>query len=347
MSLVLAKELAEKNDLAGEKLLRLIEGRDEQVDAYLKERARALCAQVYGKKVFIRGLIEFTNYCKNDCYYCGIRRSNAHVQRYRLTSEQILQCCREGYALGFRTFVLQGGEDAYFTDARMGELIAAIKRAHPDCAVTLSIGERSRQSYAALFRAGADRYLLRHETADCRHYAQLHPADCSFTNRMRALSDLREVGFQTGCGFMVGSPGQTPAHLVKDLRFIKAFRPHMVGIGPFLPQRDTPFGKQPGGSVDLTLFLLAVVRLMNPNVLLPATTALGTALADGREQGILSGANVVMPNLSPKETRAHYALYDGKLASGAEAAEHLASLKERLFQIGYEVVISRGDSLQR
>lgn len=341
----LAEKLVRDHDLPEEEMLLLLNGRDEESTAYLKGEARALCQRVYGKNVFIRGLIEFTNYCKNDCYYCGIRRSNGNVDRYRLKKEEILSCCEEGWSLGFRTFVLQGGEDLYYSDERLCDIVAAVKSLYPDCAVTLSVGERSRESYECLYKAGADRYLLRHETADREHYGKIHPAAMSFDNRMECLRNLREIGYQTGCGIMVGSPYQTMEAIAKDLRFMKEFKPHMVGIGPFLSHKDTPFKEMKNGSVELTLYLLSIVRLLLPGVLLPATTALGTAASGGREAGILCGANVVMPNLSPADVRKKYMLYDNKLSSGSEAAESLGLLKESLKNIGYEIAVSRGDSL--
>lgn len=305
--------------------------------------AREVREQSYGKKVFIRGLIEISSYCKNDCYYCGIRRSNRKAERYRLKEETILRSCEYGYELGFRTFVLQGGEDHHFTDERLTALIGAIKEQHPDAAVTLSLGERSRESYQRLFDAGADRYLLRHETADRAHYARLHPPALSLSRRMECLKTLKDIGYQVGCGMMVGSPFQGVEQLLEDLRFLIAFQPHMVGIGPFLPHRDTPFGKEPPGSAAMTLRLLAVIRLLLPKVLLPATTALATAEADGRERGILAGANVVMPNLSPAAVREKYSLYDNKRSFGREAAEGLHELRRSMERIGYEVVCDRGD----
>lgn len=341
----LAEKLVHDHNLTDEELLTLITGRNEESASYLGEEAQKLCRKNYGAHIFIRGLIEFTNYCKNDCYYCGIRRSNHKAERYRLTEEEILSCCEEGFSLGFRTFVLQGGEDPYYNDDRLCHLVSAIKAAHPDCAVTLSVGERSRESYERLYRAGADRYLLRHETADRIHYEKIHPQEMSFAHRMECLKNLREIGFQTGCGLMVGSPYQTAEAIVKDLRFMKEFNPHMVGIGPFLSHKDTPFKAEQNGSVELTLYLLSIVRLMLPKVLLPATTALGTAAAGGREAGILCGANVVMPNLSPASVRKKYMLYDNKLSSGSEAAESLGLLKESLAKIGYGIAVSRGDSL--
>ena len=316
---------------------------DPDILAYLFEQARSVREQVYGKKVFIRGLVEFTNYCKNDCLYCGIRRSNGRAQRYRLSEGQILPCAAAGYALGFRTIVLQGGEDPYFTDERLVSIVRALKQAHPDCAVTLSVGERSPDSYRALREAGADRYLLRHETANETHYRALHPPELSYRARMECLRHLKSLGFQTGCGFMVGSPGQTVEHLLEDLAFISSFQPQMVGIGPFIPHKDTPFGDRPAGSVAMTVKLLAIIRLLLPHVLLPATTALATLDPYGCEKGILAGANVVMPNLSPQDVRNKYLLYNNKASFGSEAAESLDLLQMRMNKIGYQVVTERGD----
>lgn len=330
-------------DLPDGELLALITMDDPEGDRYLAQRAEAVRRRVYGDRVFIRGLIEFTNYCKNDCHYCGIRRSNRNCQRYRLTREEILACCRAGYDLGFRTFVLQGGEDAWYTPERIEELVRAIKERFPDCALTLSVGEKDRRTYQAWFDAGADRYLLRHETADPDHYALLHPKELSLENRLRCLRDLKDIGYQTGCGFMVGSPGQTPEMILRDLRFIQELKPQMVGIGPFIPHQDTAYRSEPAGSPALTLRLLAILRLMLPEVLLPATTALGTVLGDGRQQGMRHGCNVVMPNLSPSEVRRKYALYDNKISFGEEAAESVALLKASMAAIGYRVVTDRGD----
>lgn len=291
----------------------------------------------------MRGLIEFTNYCRNDCYYCGIRKSNCNAERYRLTKEQILECCDVGYELGFRTFVLQGGEDGYYTDKILADIVSSIKAKYPDCAITLSLGEKSYESYKLLYEAGADRYLLRHETANAQHYSKLHPPVMSLKNRKQCLYNLKEIGYQVGCGFMVGSPFQTTECLVDDLMFIKELQPHMVGIGPFIPHKDTPFAGKPAGTLELTLFLLGIIRLMLPYVLLPATTALGTIHPKGRELGILAGANVVMPNLSPKEVRSKYLLYDNKICTGDEAAECRMCLTHRIESIGYKLVVSRGD----
>ena len=337
------RRLEQDRDLPDRDLLDLIVMQDAEAEALLAQRAAAVRQQVYGRDVFIRGLIEFTNYCRNDCFYCGIRRSNACAQRYRLTREEILACCRAGYGLGFRTFVLQGGEDPFFTTERLAELVRAIKRAYPDCAVTLSVGEKDRATYQAWFDAGADRYLLRHETADEGLYRRLHPEELSLQNRMRCLRDLKDIGYQVGCGFMVGAPFQTPEMLLKDLRFLQAFQPHMVGIGPFIPHRDTPFRDCPPGTAQMTLRLLAIIRLMLPHVLLPATTALGTVQSDGRQLGMGYGANVVMPNLSPLSVRKKYALYDNKISTGEEAAESVALLKQSMAAAGYRVVTARGD----
>ena len=339
----LIDRLASEHTLSDSELLTLITMDDADADQYLARKAEAVRQQAYGNRVFIRGLIEFTNCCKNDCHYCGIRRGNTRCQRYRLTQEEILACCDAGYALGFRTFVLQGGEDPYFTRQRMTDLVRAIKSAHPDCALTLSVGEKDRETYQEWFDAGADRYLLRHETANSELYRALHPSDLSLENRMRCLLDLKEIGYQVGCGFMVGSPGQTPEMIVEDLRFIEKFQPQMVGIGPFIPHQDTIYKNEVPGSAALTLRLLAILRLMLPTVLLPATTALGTVMGDGRQQGMLYGCNVVMPNLSPSDVRKKYALYDGKISAGEEAAESVALLKKSMATIGYRVVTDRGD----
>ncbi|MBO5160251.1 MAG: [FeFe] hydrogenase H-cluster radical SAM maturase HydE [Lachnospiraceae bacterium] len=314
----------------------------EDLDHAMKMAQEIAVAQ-FGKKIYFRGIIEFSNFCKNDCYYCGIRKSNKECSRYRLELEDILTCCVEGYKNGFRTFVLQGGEDGWFTDERMCEIVKQIKSKYPDCAVTLSLGERSFESYKALKEAGADRYLLRHETADEEHYRALHPEYQTLENRMRCLKDLKSLGYQSGCGIMVGTPGQTPKIIAKDMKFMEEFQPEMIGVGPFLPHKDTPFRGEKKGSVELTLFILALCRIMLPQVLLPSTTALGTAEADGRKQGVLAGCNVVMPNLSPLAVRKKYMLYDEKAGTDISAAEGIALLKNQMEEIGYEVVVGRGD----
>lgn len=339
----LIDKLQETSQLAKEEWVALIQNRNQDAAQYLFEKARRLQHQYFGNKIYTRGLIEFTNYCKNDCYYCGIRRSNKKAQRYRLSREQIMECCQDGYGLGFRTFVLQGGEDGWFTQEALEELVDTIKTTYPDCAVTLSLGERSRESYEGLFRAGADRYLLRHETADEAHYESLHPKELSAERRKQCLWDLKEIGYQTGTGFMVGSPGQTPQHLAEDLLFIRKLQPHMVGIGPFIPHHDTPFAAEKEGTVELTLFLTGLLRLMLPKALLPATTALGTIDPSGREKAILAGANVVMPNLSPTSVRKKYELYDNKICTGDEAAECRNCLNQRMEKIGYQLITDRGD----
>jgi len=339
----LIDKLCENRILEKSELKELINNIDPELSEYLFEKARQVQIKEYDHDIYIRGLIEFTNYCKNDCYYCGIRKSNKEAKRYRLTKEDILLCCKIGYDLGFRTFVLQGGEDPYFTDDRIVEIVKAIKQNHPDSAITLSIGEKSYESYKAFFDAGADRYLLRHETANREHYKKLHPEIMSNQNRLQCLYNLKEIGYQVGCGFMVGSPFQTVDNIVEDILFIKELNPHMVGIGPFIPHHDTPFAEEGQGTLELTLFLLGIVRLMLPRVLLPSTTALGTIDKRGREMGILAGANVVMPNLSPIEVRDKYLLYDNKICTKDEAAECILCLKKRIEGIGYNISISRGD----
>lgn len=341
------KELIEKlcncHSLETEEYQYLIDNRNEEIAEFLRKRADSVRQKVYGNKVFIRGLIEISNICKNDCFYCGIRKGNKNCQRYRLSKEDILACCKEGYELGFRTFVLQGGEDRFFTDEVLCDIVSKIKKEYPDCAITVSLGERSENSYRKLFESGADRYLLRHETADKEHYERLHPSELSFENRMECLKTLKKIGFQTGCGFMVGSPGQTSLQLAKDLKFVEMFSPEMCGIGPFIPHKDTAFKNEKAGSCELTCYLLSIVRLIKPNILLPSTTALGTIDQNGREKGILSGGNVVMPNLSPLSVRQKYMLYDNKISTGEESAQNLLNLKIRMAKIGFEIVTDRGD----
>lgn len=339
----LITQIREHQSISREQFETLMTCEDAQVIDFLHQQAREVADGIYENKVYIRGLIEFTNYCKNDCLYCGIRRSNAKANRYRLTKEEILDCCKVGYELGFRTFVLQGGEDPYFTDDRICEIVSAIRTAYPDCAITLSIGEKEKESYERYYKAGANRYLLRHETADEAHYQYLHPKELSLAHRKQCLLDLKEIGYQVGCGFMVGSPHQTRDTLYEDLMFIKELQPHMVGIGPFIPQQDTPFAKETAGTMEETLRLLSIIRLIHPHVLLPATTALGTIHPLGREKGIQAGANVVMPNLSPVEVRDKYKLYDNKICTGDEAAECRFCMQRRMESIGYEVVTDRGD----
>ena len=341
----LVDKLEAQNRLNREEWIQLIKGRTPELAQYIFEKARKIQQAYYGTDVYIRGLIEFTNYCKNDCYYCGIRRSNSRAHRYRLSEEQILRCCHQGYTLGFRTFVLQGGEDGYFTDERIVNLVKEIRKNYPDCAITLSIGERSYDSYLALFEAGADRYLLRHETWDEEHYRLLHPPALSAKHRQQCLWDLKKIGYQVGTGYMVGSPFQTAENLADDMLFLEKLNPQMVGIGPFIPHHDTPFKDQAAGTLELTLYMLGLIRLMLPKVLLPATTALGTIDEKGRELGILAGANVVMPNLSPENVRKDYLLYDNKICTGSEAAECRMDLENRMHAIGYQVVCHRGDSL--
>ena len=339
----LIQKLYDTHSLALEEYEYLIKNRTAESRALLQKKACEVRERVYGKDVFIRGLIEFSNYCKNDCYYCGIRCSNKKAHRYRLTKEEILACADEGYKLGFRTFVLQSGEDPYFTDEVLCDIVSAIKDLHGDCAVTLSVGERSYQSYKVLFDAGADRYLLRHETACAEHYKKIHPDHMSFENRMQCLQNLRQIGYAVGCGFMVGSPFQTEKELAQDLKFIEDFKPDMCGIGPFIPHKDTPFAEYASGSADLTCYLLSIIRLIEPDILLPATTALGTVTPNGREQGLLSGANVVMPNLSPVSVRKDYSLYDNKICTGDESAQCRACMDKRIQSIGFNTVVSRGD----
>ena len=344
------KELIDKlhknQELSLEEWTELIKNRTPELSEYLFELAREERHKYYGHDVYVRGLIEFTNYCRNDCLYCGIRKSNAAAHRYRLDEDTILRCCQEGYDLGFRTFVLQGGEDPVLTDDKIERIVTNIRQEYPDCAITLSLGEKSRNTYERFFKAGANRYLLRHETYNEAHYQQLHPAEMSGKQRLQCLQDLKDIGYQTGTGIMVGSPGQTVEDIIEDILFIERLRPEMIGIGPFLPHHDTPFAQCPSGTVAQTVLLLSIFRLMHPSALIPATTALATLASDGREWGILAGANVVMPNLSPREERKKYELYNDKASLGAESAEGLIALQKQLNAIGYEISTERGDFIQ-
>lgn len=344
----LIEKLIAENDLGANELLSLITGlagSDAGLRGRLWSAAGGQRDRIYGRRVYMRGLIEFSNYCKNDCLYCGIRRSNTGARRYRLSRETILECCRAGHGMGFRTFVLQSGEDPGWDDDRIAGLVGDIHSEFPDSAITLSIGEKTREAYQKFYDAGADRFLLRHETADSCHYAALHPRDMELKSRIRCLTDLREIGYQVGAGFMVGSPFQTPENLVRDLLFLKEFNPHMVGIGPFLPHSETPFAAEKAGTIEQTLDMVAITRLLLPKVLLPATTALGTLDPEGREYALNAGANVVMPNLSPVENRKDYAIYDNKISTGEEAAESRASLEKRLRAAGYIPEYGRGDHI--
>ena len=335
--------LEKDRHLEREQWIQLFETYTDKDREYAAAKARETAVSQFGKSIFIRGIVEFSNVCKNDCYYCGIRKSNADCDRYRLTKEQILDCCDAGYEYGFRTFVLQSGEDKSYTADKLCDIVSDIKKAHPDCAVTLSVGELSYDDYKRLFEAGADRYLLRHETASEEHYKKLHPAEMSWEHRMKCLEQLKQIGYQTGCGMMVGSPFQTVGNLADDMLFLERFKPQMIGMGPFIPHKDTPFKDRPAGSYELTLFLISLCRLMLPDCLIPATTALGTIRPDGREKGVLAGANVVMPNLSPMDVRKKYLLYDGKICTGDESAQCRACLERRMESIGYKVEITRGD----
>jgi biotin synthase len=334
--------LADGDDLSINEWTKII-GEDYDT-TYLFERADDIRRKYYGTDVYIRGLIEISNYCKNNCLYCGIRRDNESIERYRLSDEEILECASTGYELGFRTFVLQGGEDGAFSTKRVESIVSSIKEKYSDCAVTLSLGEREYEDYKRWFDAGADRYLLRHETANRDHYYMLHPKEMSYENRKRCLYDLKEIGYQVGCGFMVGSPFQRVECLAEDMLFISEFKPDMIGIGPFISHAATPFSDCESGTLDQTLKMLALLRLTCQKALIPATTALGTIHPAGREMGLKVGANVVMPNLSPVGVRDKYSLYDNKICTNEEAAECIRCLERRVESTGYKIVVSRGDS---
>lgn len=342
----LIEKLCKTGDLSDNELKMLIADTAVQTAELLAKRADEVRRKYYGNKVFLRGLIEISSYCKNDCLYCGIRRSCKSAERYRLDRQQILDCADIGYKLGLRTFVMQGGEDAFFTDDYMCGIISELRQRYPDCAITLSLGERSAESYRKMKEAGADRYLLRHETASQELYSKIHPAEMRLDNRIKCLYNLKETGFQTGSGFMVGVPFQTADDIIKDIRFLQELQPHMIGIGPFIPHKDTPFRNEKGGTLSLTLRLLGILRLMFPKVLLPATTALGTISPVGRELGLKTGCNVIMPNISPEDARKKYNLYDNKLISGGETAEGISLLKAEIEAAGYKIADERGDCVK-
>lgn len=334
-------KLYSESKLSDEEILFLLQ--TNEFDEALFEKADKMRRKYYGDEVYLRGLIEFTNYCKNNCYYCGIRRENVCVDRYRMSLKSILQTCSNGYELGFRTFVLQGGEDPYFTDVKVCEIISSIRNEFPDCAITLSIGEKSKESYLSYYKAGANRYLLRHETASDLHYSKLHPDEMRLESRKKCLYNLKEIGYQVGAGFMVGSPFQTPDDILSDLRFLQELKPDMIGIGPFISHKDTPFADYKNGDLQLTLRLLAILRLLLPYALIPATTALGTVHPMGRELGLKAGANVIMPNLTPENERKKYLLYDNKICVGEDINQCHSCIEKRVSSVGYHIVTDVGN----
>lgn len=337
-------KLYKTNDISYSDCLHLLKEYDnEEVRKYLFLKSSEVTKKIFNNKIYIRGLIEYSNICRNDCYYCGIRKSNCNVERYRLSREEILLSCKNGYELGFRTFVLQGGEDGFFSDDVACEIVSEIRKNYPDCAITLSMGERSYDSYKKLYDCGANRYLLRHESINALHYNKLHPDNLTIENRVKCLNDLKEIGYQVGCGFMVGAPYQTMENIAEDIMFIKDFKPHMIGIGPFISHKDTPFSNFKNGDYRLCVFIIGILRLLSNYALIPATTALNSVAKYGRVEGILAGANVIMPNLSPFAIRAKYSLYDGKLSTGIEGAESIETLNEEMRKIGYTISFDRGD----
>ena len=341
--MTLAQRLVCERTLTTEQFRALIELCDDLTLDYLRQEAVRTARGRFGFGIFVRGLIEISSFCRNNCYYCGLRRNNPSAERYRLTHEQIMECCEQGYNAGFRTFVMQGGEDGQLTDEWLENIITDIRHTYPDTAITLSLGERSRESYERLFAAGANRYLLRHEAADKELYNSLHPTEMSYENRITCIENLKAIGYQTGMGMMIGVKGQSIDSLVQDLQLLERLQPQMIGIGPFIPHHDTPLGENPAGDLRLTLLMLAIVRIMFPDALIPSTTALATLSSEGRKMGILSGANVVMPNLTPLSERRKYAIYENKASSGSEAVEGLQALERELNEIGYHIDYSRGD----
>lgn len=339
----LIEKLESEHKLSVDEFTYILENATDDDREYIRSVAQEISKSKFGNKVYIRGIVEFSNICKNDCYYCGIRKSNNNFERYRLTKEQILDCCEAGYEYNYRTFVLQSGEDLYFNDEVMCDIVSSIRKRFPDCAITLSLGERSKVSYQRLYDAGANRYLLRHETASKELYEKLHPSYMSFENRIKCLYNLKEIGYQVGAGMMIGAPYQTMRNLAEDFVFLCEFKPHMAGMGPFIPHKDTEFRDKKAGTLGLTLLCLSLTRIMLPNVLLPATTALGSINPIGREKGVLAGANVIMPNLSPTEVRKNYLLYDNKICVNDESSQCKNCINARMVKIGYEVEVARGD----
>lgn len=342
----LIEKLYRNNYLEKKEIIYLLDHINEEEQQILFNRANETRLKYYGNYVYMRAIIEFSNICKQDCMYCGIRKSNKKAKRYRLSKEQILECCEEGYKLGYRTFVLQGGEDDWYTQEKLAEIIKEIKDRYEDVALTLSIGEKSYEEYEILHKCGADRFLLRHETATKELYEQLHP-NMSFENRRQCLSDLKEIGYQVGAGFLVGLPNQGNEDFANDLLFLKDIQPDMIGIGPFLPHHQTPLKDEKGGDLDKALIMIALTRLMVPECLLPATTAMGTISKQGREIALKAGANVVMPNLSPTTVRSKYELYDNKMYTGDEAAECLKDIERKINSAGFQVDMGIGDSYLR
>ena len=339
----LIEKLERERKLTVDEFTYILENVTDDDREFIRDKAQTIAKSIFGNKVYTRGIVEFSNICKNDCYYCGIRKSNKNFERYRLTKEQILDCCEAGYEYDYRTFVLQSGEDMYFTDEVMCDIVSSIRKRFPDCAITLSLGERSKESYQKLFDAGANRYLLRHETANKELYEKLHPSFMSFENRMQCLRDLKDIGYQVGAGMMIGAPYQTLRNLAEDFVFLGDFKPHMVGMGPFIPHKDTDFRDEKAGSLEMVLLSISLTRIMLPNVLLPATTALGSINPIGREKGVLAGANVIMPNLSPTEVRKNYLLYNNKICVDDASSQCKSCINARMVKIGYEVEVSRGD----
>jgi len=335
----------EKNHVGkAEDYLYLLNNINEENRQYLSNAALRVKEEFYGKEIYIRGIVEFSNFCKQNCLYCGIRKDNAHVDRYRLSHKEIVEACRKGYALGYRTFVLQSGEDPYFTDDRVVAIIKDIRDNFKDAAITLSLGEKTKRSYKKFYDAGADRYLLRHETANEKLYDKLHE-NMTFQNRKECLYDLKEIGYQVGAGLMVGSPGQKKTDLIDDLRFLKELKPQMVGMGPYLTHKETPLKDSENGSLTETLVMLSLVRLILPEVLLPATTAVGTIDDYGREQAILAGCNVVMPNISPMEVRKKYELYENKICVDDQPEECRFCIEGRVKCTGSTLNMCRGDHI--
>lgn len=335
------KKLIEKastlHRLEREELIALLE--DENCNQNLFEAADSVRKNFVGDEIHLRGLIEFSNICKNNCCYCGLRRDNRKISRYRLENAEILELAAHGAAMGLKTIVLQSGEDAYYGCERLCEIIRGIKRLN--VALTLSIGEKSLEDYQAYHAAGADRFLLRIETTDRTLYER-HDPEMSWEARRQCLTDLRRAGLEVGSGCLVGLPGQTVASLADDILFFKEIEADMIGIGPFIPHPDTPLGDASGGRLETALKVMALTRLLLPDINIPATTAMETLAQDGQIRALKAGANVIMPNITLTDYRRYYELYPGKSATGYTPDESLKKVVAKIESIGRKVALGFG-----
>jgi biotin synthase len=295
-------------------------------------------------EVHIRGIIEFSNYCMKNCFYCGLRRDNKTIERYRISEDEIIDTALKAGELGYKTILLQSGEDGGYTIEGLCAIIKRI-RSNLDCAITLSLGEKSFDEYRSLRDAGADRYLLRFETSDRGLFNKLKP-DSSYENRLDCIKNLKKLGFQVGSGFMVGLPGQTYEILADDILLLRELDLDMIGIGPFLSHHNTPLGNSASGTLDLTLRALAIIRILMPDVHIPATTAMGTVEKGGREKALQCGANVIMPNVTPIKYRKYYEIYPNKICIDDAPSDCRACIEGMLKSLGRAAATNKGDSIK-